>query len=279
MLVLLTLGVGSACGTGPASSEAKPSGGPVSPPPGAWPARGVYGKDASPGGHALQAAAGFNTFDVAPYAEQIDAMPAGARGFVWLGGWNKDTCTFARSDQAVEQLLAPIAGNPRIAAYYLGDEPLASKCPNGPAAFRARTQLVHRHDTRPTFTVIQEYDPNTNQAHPYAPWKGSVDIIGIDIYPCSFAKGCVWNLIPDAISSIDVLGVRYWAVLQDFEDSYYRLPTPAELAQQWRLWQASRAEGYLVFSWDWKATDLGSHPANVAELARENGQIFPARSR
>jgi len=238
--------------------------------------RGVYGKDGSVDGHSAQLAAGFNTFDTNPDRSQLDALPAGAKAFVWLGGWKKDSCTFERDDATVVRLLQNIRGHAAIGAFFLGDEPLASKCPSGPSRFRARTALVHRFDVRPTFTVIQEYDPATGEQHPYGPWRGSVDVIAIDIYPCSFAKGCNWSLIPEAIAAIDGLHVPYWAVLQDFQDDYYRLPAAAELAEQWRLWRASRATGYLVFSWHWKSIDLGVYPANVAQLATENRAPFTA---
>ncbi|MDQ6898815.1 MAG: hypothetical protein M3072_04805 [Candidatus Dormibacteraeota bacterium] len=274
LAALLTGVFALACGAPPAASKAPAASASAS--TAGYLVRGVYGRDGSPDGHSKQMAAGFNTFDVNPDRSQLDALPAGAKAFVWLGGWKKDSCTFERDDATVVRLLQSIRGHSAIGAFFLGDEPLASVCPGGPAKFRDRTALVHRFDARPTFTVIQEYDPGSGERYPYAPWRGTVDIIAIDVYPCSFAHGCNWSLVPEAIAAVDRLHVPYWAVLQDFQDDYYRLPSAAELAHQWQLWRVSRATGYLVFSWRWKSTELSSYPENVAQLATENRVPFTA---
>jgi hypothetical protein len=208
------------------------------------------------------------------YVEFLDPLAArGLRGVVWLGGWSNDTCSWEFDDARVRSLVTPIAGHPAILAYYLGDEPYYSWCPGGPAAYAARSALVHSLDPgRPTFTVIASYDPGNDESYPYGHWVGAVDILGLDIYPCNFvAQACDFADIDGAIAAAASAGIpAYWAVMQDFQDAYYRLPTPQELATEFDRWNASRMAGYFVFSWNYGAVHLDSQPSNVSTLAQEN---------
>ncbi|MFI5091749.1 MAG: hypothetical protein ACHP7P_17070, partial [Terriglobales bacterium] len=246
--------------------------------------RGVYGKDSSPSGSALIAAAGFNTVMTDPYKELLDPLAAkGLKGIVWMGAWeNAPTCGFERDDATITSQVTSIAGNPAILAYYLGDEPRVSECPDAPAMFKNRSDLIHALAPGSlTFTVIQAYENGIS--HDYSPWAGVVDIVGFDVYPCARASTtCTFGDIDQAVASIDKAGItRYWAVVQDFQDCYYRLPTAQEIAGQFDRWSRSDMSGYLVFSWNYAPADpscggtsLESHPENIAQLTLENSRTF-----
>ena len=246
--------------------------------------RGVYGKDSSPGGFDTIASAGFNTVMTDPYVQSLAPLAAkGLKGVVWLGAWiNAPTCGFEDDDAKIRSLVTPIAGDPAILAYYLGDEPLVTQCPLAPAMFKQRTALVHSLDPgSKTFTVIQQYEGTV--ARDYAPWAGAVDILGFDIYPCSQAQPkCDFTAIDSAIRSIRGAGITdYWAVIQDFQDCFYRLPTPSELGSEFDHWASSGMSGYFVFSWNYQSSDsscrgtsLDTHPDNVAVLKSENARTF-----
>jgi hypothetical protein len=236
--------------------------------------RGVYGIDSSPSGSDLMEALGFNVVEVGPYREELDGLQArGLRAMVWLGRWESHLCNFARDDDWVAQTLLPIAGHPAIFMYVLGDEPAAGECPDGPAIYRARTELVHLIDPgHPTFTAIPDQDPWLGEWHPYRHWVGAVDIIGVDIYPCRVREECEYAKIDAALSALEQQGVpRYLAILQAFsaERSGYRLPTAEEVQQQFLGWRPSRMEGYFVYTWH-SDVDLEDHPDILAALASEN---------
>ena len=183
-----------------------------------------------------------------PYLQSLAPLAAkGLKGVVWLGAWiNAPTCGFEDDDAKIRSLVTPIAGNPAILAYYLGDEPLVTQCPLAPAMFKQRTALVHSLDPgSKTFTVIQQYEGTV--ARDYAPWAGAVDILGFDIYPCSQTQPkCDFTAIDSAIRSISSAGITdYWAVIQDFQDCFYRLPTPSELGSQFDHWASLRDVGLL----------------------------------
>jgi hypothetical protein len=246
--------------------------------------RGMYGKDSSHSGFDLMAGLGFNTVMASPYPQLLDPVAAkGLEGIVWLGNWlNAPACKFERNDATITTQVTAVAKQRAILAYYLGDEPHVSECPQAPAMFKQRTELVHSlAPGSVTFTVIQQSENGTLRN--YAPWAGAVDVIGFDIYPCSKASSsCNFGAIDAAIAAIEGAGIkRYWAIIQDFQDCYYRLPTPQELRAQYDHWARSNMSGYLVFSWNYQSVDpkcvgtnLENHPDNISELKYENSRTF-----
>lgn len=250
--------------------------------------RGMYGKDSSQSGFDLMAGAGFNTVMTSPYQQLLDPVAAkGLGGIVWLGNYlNAPTCKFERNDATITAQVKAVAKHRAILAYYLGDEPHVSECAQAPAMFQQRTELVHSLDPGSvTFTVIQQSEHGV--VRNYAPWAGAVDVIGFDIYPCSKASSssCNFGAIDAAVAAIEGAGImRYWAVIQDFQDCYYRLPTPQELRGQYDHWARSNMSGYIVFSWNYQSADskcvgtnLENHPDNIAELKYENSRTFVAQ--
>jgi hypothetical protein len=239
------------------------------------PVRAVFGRDSSATGFDDQAALGFTTFDSGPWPEQMEALAArGLQGFVWLGGYSNESCSFRESDAWVRTRVSSIAGQRAVAAYLIDDEPLAKECPEAPEQVRARAQLVKSIDPGPpTFVVIYRVDELKRFA-------GAVDVIAVDRYPCSIQNGCDFSKIDEAIAEVDRLGVRYWGVIQAHGDDWYRVPTPGELHQQFDRWRASHAEGYFVFAWQWPDDEpsqwLANHPELQAQLAKENAR--PLRS-
>jgi hypothetical protein len=193
----------------------------------------------------------------------------GLKGFVWLGGYSNTSCTFNESDEWVRSHVAAIAGNPGVGAYFIDDEPNAAACPTAPAQIRARAALVKSIDPRPlTFITTFKVD----QLKLFA---DTVDIIGLDHYPCSNEYGCDYAVIDAEAAAADSLGVRYWGVVQAFGDSWYKLPTPDELHQEFLHWRATHMQGYLVFAWRWPSNHsslwLANHPELQSQLATENG--------
>jgi len=231
--------------------------------------RGCFSRDSSPTGFDAIVAAGFTVIDTGTDPGVVNALPAGRRALVWLGNYDNTTCTWERSDDWVVANVGLLAGNPKVEAYNLADEPRLWQCPSAVRDLAGRSALVKSLDPgRPTFAVIQPHFPE----NPYAPYVGTVDIIGVDRYPCSWAAGCVYAKIDETIGLLEAAKVpRYWAVVQAFADSYYRWPTVEELHEEFRHWRASRMEGYVVFSWAYLGDSLANHPDVLSALTAENG--------
>jgi hypothetical protein len=251
------------------TTAAAPSPGAARPAPRSYSVRGIYGRDGSPSGFHTLVSLGFNAIDSNPYAASIDPLAAaGAKGFVWLGGYSNPTCTFNSSDAWVRSHVAALAGNPGVAGYFIDDEPDAAACPSAPGQMRARSALVKSIDPGPP-TFLVDYKVEQLKL-----WAGTVDVLGLDHYPCSIARGCDYAKIDAQAAEADRLGVRYWGVIQAHGDAWYRTPTPEELHQQFLHWRATDMEGYLVFAWSWPAWDpslwLANNPALQRQLAIDN---------
>ena len=257
-----SLGFYAAPGPAPPKAAPKPQ----------YEVRGIYMRDDSPSGFDHQAALGFNAIDSGPYVEQMDAL--GRRGLtaiVWLGPYSNESCRFERSDEWVRSHVAAIAGRREVAAYFIDDEPDAAACPDAPAHIRARAALVKSIDPRPP-TLIVSY--KVDQLRQFA---GTVDVIGLDHYPCSIKHGCDYSKIVNQAEEADRLGIRYWGVIQAYGDDWYKLPTADELHAQFVFWRATNMEGYLVFAWKWPRESpslwLANRPELRAQLARENAEL------
>jgi len=133
-----------------------------------------------------------------------------------------------------------------------------------------RSELVKSVDPNPpTLVVIKPQSPG----NPYVAYVGTADVIGVERYPCSWTSGCVFSKIDDQIHLAEEAGIpRYWALVQAFGDSYYRMPTVEELHEEFRHWRASRMEGYMVFAWTWEGDSLENHPDLLQALREENAQ-------
>jgi hypothetical protein len=250
-------------GTGDAA-EARAAGTP-------YPLRGIYSRDSSPTGFDDEAKLGFNMIDTAPDPAELKVLRARRlKGFIWLGGYSNTKCEFNESDRWVRRHVRAIAGSPAIGGYFIDDEPDAALCPSAPAQIKARSALVKSIDPKPpTFMASYQVDQFARFAH-------ATDIMALDHYPCSHSHGCDFSVIDEEAAEADRLGIRYWGVIQAHGDDWYRVPTPAELHQEFAHWRATRMEGYLVFAWRWPA----GHPSLWlerngplrAKLAAENGR-------
>jgi hypothetical protein len=232
--------------------------------------RGIYGRDSSPSGFDREAAIGFDYIDSGPYVEEMRALAVRhLKGLVWLGGYDNATCRFIYTDAWVRLHVSAIAGSPAVGAYFIDDEPDAGACPKAPAEIRARSALVKSIDPRPP-TLLVTF--RLNQLRLFA---GTVDVIGLDHYPCSLKHGCDYSTIDAEAAAADRLGIRYWGVIQAHGDDYYKQPTPEELHQEFVHWEATRMQGYLVFAWRWPKNRprlwLANNPELRARLAIENG--------
>jgi hypothetical protein len=213
------------------------------------------------GNGAVDHAYGYNLVDLGPYRSAIDALPAGERALVWIGNYSAANCAFDRSDASVRQALGTLAGDPKVAGYYLADEAddalpaYGGHCPHVATQVTQRSRLVHQLAPGAfTYEVVTE--PGN-----FAAFAHATDVMGADPYPCLRGRACDWAEIPAYIAALNAAHVpRYWALLQAFGYGKWRAPTAAELARMIGQWEQSRWQGEQTFSWNYLGWTLKSHP-------------------
>jgi hypothetical protein len=223
------------------------------------------------GNGAMGRAYGYNLVDLGPYRSAIDALPAGERALVWIGNYSKARCAFDLPDASLRQALTTLAGDSKVAGYYLADEAddalptYGGHCPHVATQVTQRSRLVHQLAPGAfTYEVVTE--PGN-----FAAFAHATDVMGADPYPCLRGRACDWAKIPAYIAALNAAHVpRYWALLQAFGYGKWRAPTAAELARMIGQWAHSRWQGQQTFSWSYLSWSLKSHPALLAVLKSLN---------
>jgi hypothetical protein len=223
------------------------------------------------GNGAVDHAYGYNLVDLGPYRSVIDALPAGERALVWIGNYSPARCAFDMSDANVRQALGTLAGDPKVAGYYLADEAddalptYGGHCPDVATQVTQRSRLIHQLAPGAfTYEVVTE--PGN-----FAAFAHATDVMGADPYPCLRGHACDWAKIPEYIAALNAAHVsRYWGLLQAFGYGQWRAPTVAELARMIGQWAHSRWQGEQTFSWSYLSWSLKSHPDLLAVLKSLN---------
>jgi hypothetical protein len=218
-------------------------------------------------------AAGFNASTDGGVQDAGDAQAAnGITGMVWVAAYDNSSCAQTMSDSAIVALVqANVSAGHRGLRYQIGDEPTANGC-NAAATYAHITQAVHGVDGGARTWVADDQFQVGNAVQQGVPMKGSVDILAFDIYPCEGGP-CDYAAIDSAVQQIHAAHVTNWEfIIQDFNSSPWRWPTPAEIQAQFDHWKGQGAIGYWVFAWDYQGQQVVGLPGNVAALRQINSQ-------
>ena len=262
---------------------------------GPYPVRGLYSRETD-GSFDRQTALGFNLIDSGP-SSITDVNGTSERAMVWVGSYNRSTCQFQMSDATLRSHVEAHVGDPRVAVWYLSNEPVFggdASCPDVYAQHKARSDLIHSID--PDAKTLVVIDGNSGRAGGLPPytldeipkWKGTTDIVGINAYMCRQNDVCEYGWIDKLGQAAAAAGLNFWGQVQAFGEpagqgfemctdtrcGKPRLPTPAELHEQFVHWRATDMSGYLVFQWRWPSGNpelwLANHPELQSQLAEEN---------
>ena len=238
--------------------------------------RYIYFSSSDPSG-AVQN--GWNLLDVGSKSS-ADALPAGARGLVWVGDYDNDTCAWELSNTELRADVKKAVGDAKVFGYFFSDEPNPYKCPGAPTQHKRRSNLIHSIDSSKRTVVVLDSNGFSGRATKDAldqlpRWKGSADYIGLDPYPCYQGESCDFSWIKRTIRAADSAGLRYWGVAQAFNDSSWRWPKPWEESRILARWAASKQRGFMTFAWDWNDSVLPSRPALLRVLRQYNTGVAP----
>jgi hypothetical protein len=213
--------------------------------------RGIYVSWTYASEYPTIAGLGFNAVSVEPWRDRLDYLQSlGLEGLIWLGGYDNSTCTFVRSDAWVTDRVLDVRDHPAVLAYEIDNEPHDYQCPTAPEQIKDRVSLVR--------SLVAPYNAILYITLSRDFWAFSnvgVDLIRISAYPCSYPYGCMMQKIAYRVALARSAGfTRIWGGSQTAGDSYYRSPTPAELAEIQQTWRDAGAEGYVAWAWDGHGT-------------------------
>ena len=235
------------------------------------------GRDSSRSGLGKIDRLGFNAVTVQPTRRDLRALKrTGLKGVVWLFGYDDESCRFEKSRGWVKRRILLIRGSSLVLAYQLADEPNYARvngCPRVSTQIRKRSRFIHSLDpATPTFVTLSTWDGE--QAFSYEHFERSANILGLVVYPCARKSvRCKLADIRRAIREANRDGVsRYWAIIQDFSDSYHRRPRAWEVRNQFRTWADSRLGGYFIYHW--QLTNIEGSSRKKKLYSRVN-RVFP----
>lgn len=172
-------------------------------------------------GQYLPAKAGFNLADISS-VEQLDALPPGVMGLVWVGLCNG-------ADPAFVRTITPYVGNSRLFGFYLMDDPdprwsaTARGDAHGcrPENLKAESDWIHAHVPGGlTFIVVMNLGPAARPSFEgsYNPENSHIDLFGIDPYPCrSELAGCDFAMIDRYVAAAARWGIPRLSMVPVFQ--------------------------------------------------------------
>lgn len=193
---------------------------------------------------------GFNLADVSSAAE-LNALPAGVKGLVWLGMTDGVTPAFIAAVQAC-------IGNPNLYGFYLADEPAAS--PTIAANLKAEADYIKANvPGAVTFMVEQNLSSNTSPSYYYAPGNTDINLFGLDPYPVqtNVPNNLDYNIIPMAVTAAENAGVPLADIVPVYQafggggSSTYILPTAAQEQQILATWASVVSTPAFDYAYSW----------------------------
>jgi hypothetical protein len=285
-----------AAGTPTSSPTPTPTPTPTATPvAGQYPLRGMFFRQSN-GGYDVIASKGFNLIDSTP--NEVADLPAGLKGLTWVGDYDRTTCSFQQSDTQIRSAVQAHIGDPKIGVWFISDEPWQGgtpNCANAPAQHKARSDLIHSIDPNAKTLIVLDGNSDHQSIDQIPSWKGTADYIGINAYICwQGQSSCQYQWIDQLGAKFAANNVPLWGVLQAHGEpdgqgqtmcvvttaggtacGQTRLPTPAEIHQQFLHWRATTMLNYLVFSWRWPDNApsfwLQNQPTLQDQLKIENG--------
>ncbi|WP_192855938.1 calcium-binding protein [Tardiphaga robiniae] len=226
-------------------------------------------------GNFTPAQAGFNLADVSS-VDQLNALPAGVKGLVWLDQGDGVTQSFIDA-------VKPYIGNPNVYGFFLKDEP----DPTGQwntlvtaANLKAESDWIHANvPGAKTFITMMNMGSSDNPsfANTYTPENTHIDLFGIDPYPVRSDSGTVdYSMIDKAVAAAEAAGIPHASIVPVFQtfgggnwvtDSggHYVMPTAAQEQQMLDHWAAAVPNPAFDYAYAWGSQNgdqaLESSPA------------------
>lgn len=222
---------------------------------------------------AAPASVGFNIWDVGPYPGDVNALPAGHRALIWIGG-DISTCSSGHTDAQFNALVDSFAGNAKVFGWYLWDEPDLVACPNLVSLISKRANYIRTRTggAQKSFVVSGGGDGESAPAA-LAPASSGLDLIGLDPYPCRIGETCEYSLIDRAVRDTVANGIPLSAIVPVYQafgqtcssipsdHRKWRMPTATETRQIFARWDSLVPNPVFDVAYSWGVQPEWSCPA------------------
>ncbi|MCW2275181.1 hypothetical protein GJ654_14250 [Rhodoblastus acidophilus] len=222
--------------------------------------------------------AGFNLADVGS-ADELNALPSGVKGLVYLGMTDGVTAAFKAAVDACK-------GNPNLYGFYMVDEPGASAT----TAANLKAEVAYIKANIPgaiTYMTEQNLSSETNPSFYYTPANTGIDLYGLDPYPVqtNVPNNLDYNIIPLAVAAAQKAGIPLASIVPVYQafggggyDTYI-LPTPEQAQQILATWASVTPNPAFDFAYSWGTqngdTALATDPSLLAVFAAHNASNPP----
>lgn len=228
------------------------------------------------------ASAGFDLADVQS-VEQLNALPPGMKGLIWLNESSGVTPRFIAK-------VRPFIGNPRLFGFRLCDEPdITGKYHSpavSPAALKAETEWI-RANVPGAVTFVTLMDMGSFEApafmNTFNPANTGIDLFGLDPYPVrgkAFDLDFIDRTVEAAVAAgipldrivpvYQAFGGGNWKTRTGAAADVYVLPTPDQAKQIFARWATYSPAPVFDFAYAWGSqngdTKLGSASPEALEL-------------
>ncbi|RWN18116.1 MAG: calcium-binding protein [Mesorhizobium sp.] len=229
------------------------------------------------GGSATEVAtAGFNLVDV-QYLSQVNALPDGMKGLVYLSAHDGVTSSF------IEQV-TPFLNNPKVFGFFLMDEP----DPTGrwgtyasAETLKAESDWIHSHfPGAKTFITMMNMGSPTNPdfSNTYNPANTGIDYYGLDPYPVRDDVSTVdYNMIDRAVAAAVKSGIPIDKIIPVYQTfgggnwttdtgGKHQMPTPDQMQTMIDHWAALVPSPAFDYAYAWGSQNGDTALENSPEL-------------
>ncbi|RUV13483.1 calcium-binding protein [Mesorhizobium sp. M7A.T.Ca.TU.009.01.3.1] len=229
------------------------------------------------GGSATEVAtAGFNLVDV-QYLSQVNALPDGMKGLVYLSAHDGVTSSF------IEQV-TPFLNNPKVFGFFLMDEP----DPTGrwgtyasAETLKAESDWIHSHfPGAKTFITMMNMGSPTNPdfSNTYNPANTGIDYYGLDPYPVRDDVSTVdYNMIDRAVAAAVKSGIPIDKIIPVYQTfgggnwttdtgGKHQMPTPEQMQTMIDHWAALVPSPAFDYAYAWGSQNGDTALENSPEL-------------
>jgi hypothetical protein len=228
-------------------------------------------------GNFLPGADGFNIADVSS-VDEVNRLPAGDKGMVWVGMCGGATSSFASYVQ-------PFAGNSRVFGFYLMDEPDPASCTASNLA--QESDWIHAHVPGTyTFIIMMNLgaDESPTYAEPagsYTPQNSHLDLVALDPYPVRGGNPD-YGEITRSVAAAKAIGWSQASIVPVYQafgggnwSGGWTLPTVAEEQQILAAWAAVVPSPVFDYAYSWGSQNGDTALSQSAALQ----QVFAAHNR